>query len=87
MAQLHWEPTDVFTLDGTEFSILHNGLQAIMNSPVYQEHFQIAKNVAVIGQLFEMSSKKLQDGITAGTVKEVADVVPESSSVIGHEMD
>lgn len=87
MSQLKWAPEDSFNFNGTDFSILHNGLQAVMNSPVYQEHLAIAKNVASIGQLFELTSKKLQEGIDAGFVKTIEDTPVDTAMLEQEHLD
>lgn len=67
--QLTWDENSQFVFKGPEFGQLHNSLQAIIASPIYQEHLAIAKQTTAIGQLYELTSKKLQEGIDNGVVK------------------
>ena len=83
---LKWEPTDSFTFNGHDFAILHNTLQNIINSPAYAEQLQLAKNTIAIGQLYELSSKKLQEGIESGIVVPMTPPEPVSDTET-HIMD
>lgn len=79
---LKWEEDTKFELSGTEFSQMHNTLKMIVESPLYQQELQKAKLVAGIGQMFELSSRKLQEGYKDGRV-----VVVEPDSPEVHQMD
>lgn len=68
--QLKWEDSTEFTFKGQEFSQLHNTLKFIIESPLYAEQLEKARQVTAIGQLFELSTKKLNEGITSGIVVE-----------------
>lgn len=64
--QIKWEPETEFKINGTEFSQLHNTLKFIIESPSYKMDLEKARSVIGIGQMFELTSKKLHEAITEG---------------------
>ena len=77
-----WEPTDTFTMNGTEFSIVFNNLQAYLAKPEVQEM------MAMVG-LYKIMEAKLSESVDNGMVKvspkgkvpneqvEIAEEIPE----------
>ena len=68
-----WLPEDVFTFTGMEYSILINSLREILSSPESQK-------VLLAQQAYVILSKKLEDSVSSGLVKEL-ETSPEAMPV------
>ena len=82
-----WEPTDTFTMNGTEFSIVFNNLQAYLAKPEVQEM------MAMVG-LYKIMETKLSESVDNGMVKVSPKEIPQkytpvttAEEIPEHEMD
>lgn len=80
-----WEPTDTFTMNGTEFSIVFNNLQAYLAKPEVQEM------MAMVG-LYKIMEVKLSESVDNGMVKvspkgKVPNEVEIAEEISEHVMD
>lgn len=80
---LKWETDTKFEFIGTEFSQLHNSLKMIVESPQYQEDLKKAQQIVALGQLYELTTKKVHEAHKDG--RAVIIDAPETSPSVNEE--
>lgn len=66
--KLAWEPETLFSLDGNQFSQLHNSLKFIVETETFKQKLEEARIITAIGQMYDMSNSVLNKGIESGIV-------------------
>lgn len=66
-----WQPEDVFSFNGKDFSLLYNLLENITQTPQFQERLYNARETMQTVSLHDLVRSKLQEGVKSGIVKEV----------------
>ena len=80
--KLVWEPETLFSLDGNQFSQLHNSLKFIVETETFKQKLEEARIITAIGQMYDMSNSVLNKGIESGIVtKEEVNNSPVSEAL------
>jgi len=75
MNQFKWELTDVFQLEGQEFSAFYNTIKGIVSDPTFQDKVVAAQQTLGLVNLAKIADKIFQEKLAAGIIKEI--VVPD----------
>ena len=68
-----WAPDAKFEITDKQFSSLFNNLNAIVQSPSFQERLEEAKGTIAIAQLQALMNEVLSGAVEAGVATEVVD--------------
>lgn len=80
--QYKWTPEDIFNLDGKEFSIFYNTLNAYVNSEDFKNKLTEANNTMSLFNLYNLAQSKLEEGLSNGIIKLVTNEVTPSDAVM-----
>lgn len=72
-----WDPTTVFPLDGTDFSVLFNSLSAIVGSMEFQKRIAEANETMMLRKMYDTLEKKLAESVLKGDSRVVKPEQPQ----------